>query len=76
MFKHWKQGLVVAVAAASLTLPLTAAGALSDDKVKIGVLSDMSGVYKSLEGPGTGYWRQHRTGMDRCQRGRHDHGTG
>ncbi|WP_339782397.1 ABC transporter substrate-binding protein [uncultured Marinobacter sp.] len=52
MFKHWKQGLVVAVAAASLTLPLTAAGALSDDKVKIGVLSDMSGVYKSLEGPG------------------------
>jgi len=52
MFKHLKQGLVVAVAAASLTLPLTAAGALSDDKVKIGVLSDMSGVYKSLEGPG------------------------
>jgi branched-chain amino acid transport system substrate-binding protein len=52
MLKHLKQGLVVAVAAASLTLPLTAAGALSDDKVKIGVLSDMSGVYKSLEGPG------------------------
>lgn len=52
MFKHLKQGLVVAVAAASLTSPLTAVGALSDDKVKIGVLSDMSGVYKSLEGPG------------------------
>ncbi|MCL1478278.1 MULTISPECIES: ABC transporter substrate-binding protein [unclassified Marinobacter] len=52
MLKHLKQGLVVAVAAASLSLPLTAAGALSDDKVKIGVLSDMSGVYKSLEGPG------------------------
>ncbi|SHK15852.1 amino acid/amide ABC transporter substrate-binding protein, HAAT family [Marinobacter antarcticus] len=52
MFKHWKQGLVVAVAAASLALPLTAAADLSDDKVKIGVLSDMSGVYKSLEGPG------------------------
>src|SRR5680860_1772610 len=52
MFKHLKQGLVVAVAAASLILPLTAAGSLSDDKVKIGVLSDMSGVYKSLEGPG------------------------
>ncbi|MCM0613707.1 ABC transporter substrate-binding protein [Marinobacter sediminum] len=52
MFKHWKQGLVGAVAAATLTLPLTAAGALSDDKIKIGVLSDMSGVYKSLEGPG------------------------
>jgi branched-chain amino acid transport system substrate-binding protein len=52
MFKHWKQGLVGAVAAATLALPLTAAGALSDDKIKIGVLSDMSGVYKSLEGPG------------------------
>jgi len=52
MFKHWKQGLVGAVAAATLTLPLAAAGALSDDKIKIGVLSDMSGVYKSLEGPG------------------------
>lgn len=52
MFKHWKQGLVGAVAAATFTLPLTAAGALSDDKIKIGVLSDMSGVYKSLEGPG------------------------
>lgn len=52
MLKHLKQGLVVAVAAASLSLPLTAAGALTDDKVKIGVLSDMSGVYKSLEGPG------------------------
>ncbi|MEH6563170.1 MAG: ABC transporter substrate-binding protein [Marinobacter sp.] len=53
MFKHWKQGLVSAVATASLALPLLAsAEGLSDDKVKIGVLSDMSGVYKSLEGPG------------------------
>ncbi|MDN6321023.1 MAG: ABC transporter substrate-binding protein [Marinobacter sp.] len=53
MFKHWKKGLVGAVATASLTLPLLAtAEGLSDDKVKIGVLSDMSGVYKSLEGPG------------------------
>lgn len=53
MFKHWKQGLVGAVATASLALPLLAsAQGLSDDKVKIGVLSDMSGVYKSLEGPG------------------------
>lgn len=53
MFKHWKQGLVGAVATASLALPLLAsAEGLSDDKVKIGVLSDMSGVYKSLEGPG------------------------
>ncbi|MGO1463633.1 MAG: ABC transporter substrate-binding protein, partial [Oleiphilaceae bacterium] len=53
MFKHWKKGLVGAVATASLALPLLAtAEGLSDDKVKIGVLSDMSGVYKSLEGPG------------------------
>lgn len=52
MFTNWKQGLVGAVATATLTLPLTAAGALSNDKIKIGVLSDMSGVYKSLEGPG------------------------
>lgn len=53
MFKHWKRGLVSAVATASLALPLLAsAEGLSDDKVKIGVLSDMSGVYKSLEGPG------------------------
>lgn len=52
MFKHWKQGLVGAVAATTLALPLTAAAELSDNKVKIGVLSDMSGVYKSLEGPG------------------------
>ncbi len=53
MFKHWKQGLVSDVATASLALPLLAsAEGLSDDKVKIGVLSDMSGVYKSLEGPG------------------------
>ncbi len=53
MFKHWKQGLVGVVAATTFTLPLvsTAAG-VSDNKVKIGVLSDMSGVYKSLEGPG------------------------
>ncbi len=52
MFKHWKQGLVAAVAAATLATPLSAAAELSDGKIKIGVLSDMSGVYKSLEGPG------------------------
>ncbi|MGO1500659.1 MAG: ABC transporter substrate-binding protein [Marinobacter sp.] len=53
MLNHWKKGLVGAVATASLTLPfLASAEGLSDDKVKIGVLSDMSGVYKSLEGPG------------------------
>ncbi|MBW7471607.1 ABC transporter substrate-binding protein [Marinobacter sp. M216] len=52
MFKHWKQGLVAAVAAATLAMPLSAAAELSDGKIKIGVLSDMSGVYKSLEGPG------------------------
>ena len=52
MFNYCKKGLIGAVAAATLALPLTAAGELSDDKIKIGVLSDMSGVYKSLEGPG------------------------
>ena len=52
MFKHWKQGLAGAVAAATLAMPLTAAAELSEGKVKIGVLSDMSGVYKALEGPG------------------------
>ncbi|RBP32511.1 amino acid/amide ABC transporter substrate-binding protein (HAAT family) [Marinobacter pelagius] len=52
MFKHWKQGLASAVAMATLAIPLTAAAELSDGKLKIGVLSDMSGVYKALEGPG------------------------
>ena len=52
MFKHWKSGLAGAVAAATLAMPLTAAAELTDGKVKIGVLSDMSGVYKALEGPG------------------------
>jgi len=33
-------------------MPLTATAELTDGKVKIGVLSDMSGVYKALEGPG------------------------
>lgn len=52
MFKHWKQGLASAVALATLAMPLTAAAELTDGKLKIGVLSDMSGVYKALEGPG------------------------
>ncbi len=52
MFKHWKQGLASAVAVATLAMPLTATADLTDGKVKIGVLSDMSGVYKALEGPG------------------------
>jgi branched-chain amino acid transport system substrate-binding protein len=52
MFKHWKQGLATAVAAATLAMPLSAAAELTDGKLKIGVLSDMSGVYKALEGPG------------------------
>jgi len=52
MFKYWKQGLAGAVAVASLAMPLTATAELTDGKVKIGVLSDMSGVYKALEGPG------------------------
>jgi branched-chain amino acid transport system substrate-binding protein len=54
MFKHWKSGLAGAVAAATLAMPLTATAELTDGKVKIGVLSDMSGVYKALEGPGAG----------------------
>ncbi|MGM0768429.1 MAG: ABC transporter substrate-binding protein [Pseudomonadota bacterium] len=52
MFKHLTNGLAGAVAAASLAMPLAANANLSDDMVKIGVLSDMSGVYKALEGPG------------------------
>lgn len=52
MFKHWKQGLAGAVAMATLAMPLTATAELTDGKLKIGVLSDMSGVYKALEGPG------------------------
>ncbi|HET8800340.1 MAG TPA: ABC transporter substrate-binding protein [Marinobacter sp.] len=52
MFKHWKQGLAGAVTMATLAMPLTATAELTDGKLKIGVLSDMSGVYKALEGPG------------------------
>ncbi len=52
MFKHWKQGLASAIAMATFAMPLTAAAELTDGKLKIGVLSDMSGVYKALEGPG------------------------
>lgn len=52
MFKYMTKGLAGAIAAASLTMPLAANANLSDDMVKIGVLSDMSGVYKALEGPG------------------------
>ncbi|WP_417568207.1 ABC transporter substrate-binding protein [Marinobacter sp.] len=52
MLKHWKQGLASAVAVATLAMPLTATAELTDGKLKIGVLSDMSGVYKALEGPG------------------------
>lgn len=52
MLNKWTKGIAGAVGLASLALPMTAAAELSDDMVKIGVLSDMSGVYKSLEGPG------------------------
>ncbi len=52
MLNHWIKGIVGAVGLASVALPLTVTAELSDNKVKIGVLSDMSGVYKSLEGPG------------------------
>ncbi|BES72859.1 ABC transporter substrate-binding protein [Marinobacter nanhaiticus D15-8W] len=46
------KGLVTAIGLALVTGPLSAQEGLSDDKVRIGVLSDMSGVYKALEGPG------------------------
>ncbi|WP_166266978.1 ABC transporter substrate-binding protein [Marinobacter caseinilyticus] len=49
---HLLKGIVGAIGLATAALPLAAGAALSDDKVKIGVLSDMSGVYKALEGPG------------------------
>lgn len=52
MMNQWMKGIVGAIAMTSVALPLTATADLSDDKVKIGVLSDMSGVYKALEGPG------------------------
>ncbi|MCR8914379.1 ABC transporter substrate-binding protein [Marinobacter panjinensis] len=52
MFKLWKQGLASAIAITTLAMPLTATAELTDGKLKIGVLSDMSGVYKALEGPG------------------------
>lgn len=39
-------------AAAAVSLPMAASAELSDGVLKIGVLSDMSGVYKTLEGPG------------------------
>ncbi|WP_148864057.1 ABC transporter substrate-binding protein [Marinobacter fonticola] len=45
-------GIVTAVGLTLAAGPLSAQEGLSDDKVRIGVLSDMSGVYKSLEGPG------------------------
>lgn len=55
MLNQWIKGTVGAIGAtglAALAFPLVASADLSDDKVKIGVLSDMSGVYKTLEGPG------------------------
>lgn len=55
MLKQWIKGtagVIGLTGVVALAFPLVAAAELSDDKVKIGVLSDMSGVYKSLEGPG------------------------
>ncbi|WP_328187168.1 ABC transporter substrate-binding protein [Marinobacter sp. OP 3.4] len=52
MLKNWKTGLTTVAAAAAVSLPMTASAELSDEVLKIGVLSDMSGVYKTLEGPG------------------------
>lgn len=53
MVKQWMKGLVgvAGVIGLSCSLNATAAG-LSNDTVKIGLLTDMSGVYKALEGPG------------------------
>lgn len=45
-------GVIGLTGLAALAFPLVASADLSDNKVKIGVLSDMSGVYKTLEGPG------------------------
>lgn len=49
-----KKTILTALCAASVLTfsSANAAEGLSHDSVKIGVLSDMSGVYKSLEGPG------------------------
>ncbi|ERJ20018.1 ABC transporter substrate binding protein Branched chain amino acid [Salinisphaera shabanensis E1L3A] len=52
-----KKTMIGAVCAATLTAvaatsALAAADGLSNGSVKIGVLSDMSGVYKAIEGPG------------------------
>ncbi|MEQ5835313.1 ABC transporter substrate-binding protein [Marinobacter sp. NFXS9] len=54
MFNQRKllHGIVAGLGLMVAAGPLSAAEGLSDGKVKIGVLSDMSGVYKSLEGPG------------------------
>ncbi|MFL1407182.1 ABC transporter substrate-binding protein [Marinobacter sp. M1N3S26] len=52
MLKNWKTGITTVAAAAAVSLPMAASAELSDDVLKIGVLSDMSGVYKTLEGPG------------------------
>ena len=47
----WLAG--VAMAAATLVAPLASAQAISDDKVVIGVLSDMSGLYSDTAGEGS-----------------------
>jgi branched-chain amino acid transport system substrate-binding protein len=52
MFSNWKTGIATVAAATAVSLPMAASAELSDDVLRIGVLSDMSGVYKSLEGPG------------------------
>ena len=52
MFSNWKTGIATVAAATAVSLPMAANAELSDGVLRIGVLSDMSGLYKSIEGPG------------------------
>lgn len=45
--------ILCALAGIALSLPFTASAQISDNKVKIGVLNDMSGPYVDLAGPGS-----------------------
>ena len=50
--KKMQKTLLTSALAAAMTMSATAHAALSDDKVKIGVLADMGGVYADVCGPG------------------------
>jgi branched-chain amino acid transport system substrate-binding protein len=51
----WKMasGLILAAAAAAVAAPLPASAQISDDVVKIGVLTDMNGPSSTADGPGS-----------------------